>query len=243
MSENHGLPLERVESAGAEHLAACPFCGSDEARLYPPTCTVRDEYNPSDRLHPIVRCGHCYAEVPGDDGDKKGATAVRHWNHRPTPGLTVERVEAALRDEPKEDYLPDGSMRCRHCWKEPCCCGVPVVYRDASEKLRTDAAAAIAGLQVERDEALAAAPEHPTGEPERFMDQIDADQAAAAFIDGVRQSVSDRPLGHETWSFDRADGRVVVLWDGMKALACAVVVRDDSNFSQLFRWRAQAPSR
>jgi hypothetical protein len=55
-------------------------------------------------------------------------------------------LEARLRDEPKEDHLPDGSLRCVKCWREPCCCGVSTAYRDASEALRKEAADALAAL-------------------------------------------------------------------------------------------------
>lgn len=64
-------------------LAPCPFCGHDEPRLSPPTCRPETPYKPNDRLFPIVRCVSCFAEVPGENLDYRGATAVAAWNTRP----------------------------------------------------------------------------------------------------------------------------------------------------------------
>ena len=64
-----------------EEKKACPFCGRARAWVLGPTCTKATPYNASDRAFPVVRC-RCGAEVPGDDWDKSGQTAIAAWNRR-----------------------------------------------------------------------------------------------------------------------------------------------------------------
>ncbi len=64
-----------------EEKKPCPFCGRSSAWVLGPTCTKATPYNASDRAFPVVRC-RCGAEVPGDDWDKSGKTAIAAWNRR-----------------------------------------------------------------------------------------------------------------------------------------------------------------
>lgn len=60
----------------------CPFCGSGNHSIFPPSCKKTDPYNPADRAYPIVRCSRCFTEVPGDDWDFSTKSAVERWNAR-----------------------------------------------------------------------------------------------------------------------------------------------------------------
>lgn len=76
------MTTESGRGSPATELKACPFCGSTEVKMFPPTCKVSDPYRPDDRLYPIVSCRGCFAEVAGENGDRKGATAIAAWNRR-----------------------------------------------------------------------------------------------------------------------------------------------------------------
>jgi len=65
----------------AEH-PPCPFCGSMDIRILGPTCTKTSPYNPADRAFPIARCHSCHVDVPGEDWDNLGMSAVNAWNRR-----------------------------------------------------------------------------------------------------------------------------------------------------------------
>lgn len=95
----------------AKALGPCPFCGGENATLFPPTCDRKSLYNPADRAAPMVRCMGCYAEAVGTDWDATGKSAVTAWNRRaslPHAGkLSEEMVERALKtwfypDDPDE---------------------------------------------------------------------------------------------------------------------------------------------
>lgn len=68
-------------------LLLCPFCGSGKASLLLPTCRPETPYNPADRLYPVVRCSECYADIPGDNEDYKGGSAITKWNTRVAPSV------------------------------------------------------------------------------------------------------------------------------------------------------------
>ena len=65
-------------------LLPCPFCGKhDEGlRSWPPTCERDASYNPADRGYPVVRCGKCGVEMPGDNWDQSKRSAIAAWNRR-----------------------------------------------------------------------------------------------------------------------------------------------------------------
>lgn len=73
----------------AEALAACPFCGGENAHVFP---TRRGDKH---RLYPFVRCMGCYLDLPGenDDYSPEGRTAITAWNRRaalPARGVGVK---------------------------------------------------------------------------------------------------------------------------------------------------------
>ncbi len=63
-------------------LKPCPFCGSTDHMVLPPTCDLDSPYDPNDRAFPIIRCMRCFIDVPGKDFDASGKTAIDHWNRR-----------------------------------------------------------------------------------------------------------------------------------------------------------------
>jgi hypothetical protein len=117
----------------------CP-CGSWHYRWEPAAAPTPDREALRERIVDIIQ-----HEVEGAWGAADrilDLLALPGGHLSDDAGDLVER----LRDEPKGDHLPDGSMRCIKCWREPCCCGVPTLYRDASEALRMEAADTIAHL-------------------------------------------------------------------------------------------------
>lgn len=69
---------ERTDS----DLLPCPFCGSQNVRLLPPTCTEGTPYDQADRAFPNICCGECFASVPGKNWDHQGDSAITAWNRR-----------------------------------------------------------------------------------------------------------------------------------------------------------------
>jgi Lar family restriction alleviation protein len=79
-------------------LKPCPFCGSDAAHVFAPTCKRESPYNAGDRAFPEVRCPGCYATASGADWDQTGQSAIAAWNRRPPADAIIsgplqERVE------------------------------------------------------------------------------------------------------------------------------------------------------
>ena len=65
-------------------LKPCPFCGHENASVFPPTCTEETAYDPGDRAFPIVRCYKCHSEKAGDNWDHSCESAINQWNTRAT---------------------------------------------------------------------------------------------------------------------------------------------------------------
>lgn len=70
-------------------VSPCPFCGSIDITILKPTV---------EKVFPVARCMRCFADVPGENWDKLGMSAVNAWNrraaapHAPTP----DAVQAAV---------------------------------------------------------------------------------------------------------------------------------------------------
>ena len=79
-------------------ILPCAHCGG-EGYLYLPTCKPKDPYNPRDRLFPWVYCKSCYTEVPGQDEDYQGQTAIDNWNRRyhEIPEITQSMIDAYMK--------------------------------------------------------------------------------------------------------------------------------------------------
>lgn len=75
-----------------------------------------------------------------------------------------------------------------------------------------------------------------TQDPRLFQDQVDADTEAGTFIAAQAMRFRDGPVEVRCQDFEQSDGRVMTLWSGGKLVACATVVRTDSNFSALVTW-------
>lgn len=80
----------------SEPLKPCPFCGSTDQMVLPPTCDRLTPYDPNDRAFPIVRCFGCITDVSGKDFDASGRSAVEMWNRRaPTTPHELAQERAA----------------------------------------------------------------------------------------------------------------------------------------------------
>jgi len=84
-------------------LLPCPFCGYEKHMVLSPNCTKTDPYDPGDRAFPVIRCGGCFTDVPGDNWDFNGASAVKRWNTR------VGKTHAADDPEYTEGVCDDGA--------------------------------------------------------------------------------------------------------------------------------------
>jgi hypothetical protein len=75
-----------------------------------------------------------------------------------------------------------------------------------------------------------------------FQDQLDAEIAGGTFIADQAMRFRDGPVEVRYEPFERSDGQVMTLWARGGLVACATVVRTDSNFSALVTWPAPAPA-
>ncbi len=102
-----------------EEKKPCPFCERSSAWVLGPTCTKATPYNASDRAFPVVRC-RCGAEVPGDDWDKSGKTAIAAWNRRAPDArdARIAELEAELAALKAPAPIPPNSREL-----EPAICG------------------------------------------------------------------------------------------------------------------------
>lgn len=75
-------PQANQPSADVPELLPCPFCGKDNIRIMGPTCTRETPYNPAHRAFPVAHCWTCNTEVPGENWDSLGISALRRWNTR-----------------------------------------------------------------------------------------------------------------------------------------------------------------
>jgi hypothetical protein len=73
----------RKDGAAVSEIAPCPFCGGGDIRVLNPTCLRDSPYNRGDRAYPLARCQGCGAEVPGQNWDYTGMSALRKWQRRP----------------------------------------------------------------------------------------------------------------------------------------------------------------
>ncbi|WP_158225419.1 Lar family restriction alleviation protein [Rhizobium sp. 11515TR] len=63
-------------------MKPCPFCGSTDQMVLPPTCDRNTPYNENDRAFPIVRCLGCISDISGKDFDASCQSAIDNWNRR-----------------------------------------------------------------------------------------------------------------------------------------------------------------
>lgn len=61
-------------------LLPCPFCGGEPVATER-NCNLNDEYDPTDRAYPIVKCTKCFAEAFGRNWSGI-ETAIEAWNKR-----------------------------------------------------------------------------------------------------------------------------------------------------------------
>jgi Lar family restriction alleviation protein len=91
MTTTHETPAAiDVDAVGT--LKPCPFCGSTSQTLIGPTRDKSTIHGPNGRAYPIILCGGCSADVPGEDFDTEGRSAIEAWNRRAAdPALLSER--------------------------------------------------------------------------------------------------------------------------------------------------------
>jgi hypothetical protein len=92
---------------------------------------------------------------------------------------------------------------------------------------------------------------------EHFMDGAPAERKAWDWIDAISldlarvEDVANLEITTDPWGFDREIGprsralggepiRAVLLWRKHRIFAAAFFVRDEMNFTQLVRWKAEA---
>jgi hypothetical protein len=88
-----------------------------------------------------------------------------------------------------------------------------------------------------------AAPAQPEQEPVRtYLDQIDADSEATQWLHAMLPDGKERVFWSlETFNFSPQEGRVRLLREREKLIACTVIVRDGLNRSQLLKWLIATP--
>jgi hypothetical protein len=79
-------------------LKPCPFCESDKQAVFPPTCTEKSVYDPTDRPYPVVQCSGCGAKAVGKNWDQSCKSAWAAWNRRALSAAKGEPVD----EEPGE---------------------------------------------------------------------------------------------------------------------------------------------
>jgi hypothetical protein len=87
------------------------------------------------------------------------------------------------------------------------------------------------------------APVQPEQEPARtYLDQIDADSEATQWLHAMLPDGKERVFWSlETFNFSPQEGRVRLLREREKLIACTVIVRDGLNRSQLLKWLIATP--